>query len=125
MPRQTLAALGPRVRDKRGARRLREVSREIGINPATLLRVESGRIPDVGTFGKLCQWLGADPSEFLGLTSKGEASTHATDGPIQISAHFKAERLPNPETAKALARMILFAAQREPRELQGPGNDDA
>jgi len=41
--------------------------KEIGIGPATLMRVESGRIPDVETFGKICKWLKKDPAEFLGL----------------------------------------------------------
>jgi transcriptional regulator with XRE-family HTH domain len=61
MPRRTLGSLGAMVREKRGTRKLRDVAAEIGIGPATLMRVEAGRIPDVGTFGKICRWLGVDP----------------------------------------------------------------
>jgi len=87
---------------------LRETAAKIGISAATLLRVESGRIPDVVTFGKLCQWLGLDPSSFLGIEEK-EAASPAV-GVINMSAHFKADRTAKPETIQALAQMLLFAA---------------
>ena len=108
----TLSTLGPLVRDRRGPRGLREVAQEIGISAATLMRIESGRTPDVETFGKVCRWLGIDPGEFLGFESGKRRSDPLSDVPVQISAHFKADRLPEPETAKALARMLLFIARR-------------
>ena len=43
MPRLTLATLGVRVKEKRGPRKLREVAKEIGISPATLMRIKNGR----------------------------------------------------------------------------------
>lgn len=109
MPRRPLASLGALVRDRRGANKLRDTAAEIGISAATLLRVESGRIPDVVTFGKLCQWLEVDPSSFLGIEEKGKASPH-TAGLVSMSAHFKADRSAKPETIQALAQMLLFAA---------------
>lgn len=112
MPTLALSALGPLVRDRRGARRLREVAQEIGISAATLMRIESGRIPDVETFGKVCRWLGVDPGEFLGFDPVQRSDDPLGDVPVQISAHFRADRLPDPETAKALARMLLFIARR-------------
>ncbi len=76
------------------------------------MRVEAGRVPDVETFGKICTWLGQDPGTYLGIRSRqpaaGKESTH-----LVMSAHFKAERAPLPDTVKALASMILFAAQRQ------------
>ena len=107
----TLSALGPLVRERRGGRGLREVAQEIGISAATLMRIESGRTPDVETFGKVCRWLGIDPGEFLGFESAHRGGGPLGDVPVQISAHFKADRLPDPETAKALARMLLFIAK--------------
>lgn len=108
MPRRSLASLGALVRERRGAKKMRETATEIGISAATLLRVESGRIPDVVTFGKLCQWLGLDPSSFLGIEEKEVPSHHV--GIINMSAHFKADRTAKPETIRALAQMLLFAA---------------
>ena len=114
MPKLTLAALGKMVRDKRGARHLREAAKEIRISPPTLMRIESGRVPDVETFGKVCRWLGTDPGDFLGFDPVGDRPSRAsTDPPVQISAHFRIDRLPLPETASALARMLLFVAGRE------------
>lgn len=109
LPRRPLGSLGALVRERRGANKLRETAAEIGISAATLLRVESGRIPDVVTFGKLCQWLGLDPSSFLGIEEKGKDSSHGA-GVINMSAHFKADRSAKPETIQALAQMLLFAA---------------
>ena len=51
MPKLRLAALGKLVRDKRSARRLRDAAPEIGISPATLMRIENGRMPNVSTSG--------------------------------------------------------------------------
>lgn len=119
MPTLTLSAFGPLVRDRRGGRRLREVAQEIGISAATLMRIESGRTPDVETFGKVCRWLGVDPGVFLGFESAHHGGDPLGDVPVQISAHFRADRLPAPETARALARMLLFIAQRATRGSLG------
>ena len=109
MPRRPLASLGALVRERRGKKKLRETAAEIEIGAATLLRVESGRIPDVVTFGKLCHWLGLDPSTFLGIEEKDKQRSQPA-GLLQVSAHFKADRTANAETINALAQMLLFAA---------------
>ena len=92
---------------------MREVAQEIGISAATLLRIESGRTPDVETFGKVCRWLGVDPGKFLGFNSAVGEDDSSSEPPVRISAHFRVERLPRPETASALARMLLYVAARE------------
>jgi transcriptional regulator with XRE-family HTH domain len=115
LPRRPLASLGALVRDKRGNARLRETAADIGISAATLLRVESGRIPDVVTFGKLCEWLQEDPSSFLGIEEKHEQNPSAL---VSMSAHFKADRTAKQETIQALAQMLWHAANhliKEPR----------
>jgi len=114
MPRRPLESLGVIVREKRGHKKLRETAKEIGIGPATLMRVESGRIPDVETFGKICRWLKMDPAEFLGFDvelRKASSSRHAVS---TIATHFKADRTPKPETVKALAQMVLLAMSMQP-----------
>jgi transcriptional regulator with XRE-family HTH domain len=116
MPRRTLESLGTIVRERRGNRKLREAAKDIGISPATLMRVESGRIPDVGTFGKICAWLGIDPGSFLGFEGEAAGQTPAITSEttsISISAHLKADQLPQPETVRALATLILLAAKTQ------------
>lgn len=113
MSRLPLSKLGVMVRAKRGERKLREVAAEVGIGPATLMRIETGRIPDVETFGKICRWLDIEPGQFLGF----EAKTHAVASgaePVEISAHFRADATPKPETVQALAKMLLFAMKNQP-----------
>lgn len=116
MPRLPLSKLGVMVRVKRGERKLREVAKEITIGPATLMRIENGRIPDVGTFGKVCRWLEVEPGQFLGFEPKSEASRSGSliAEPIAISAHFRADATPKPETVQALAKMLLFAMKNQP-----------
>ena len=120
MPRRTLATLGPLVRERRGRRNLRETAAEIGIGPATLMRVENGRMPDVGTFGKICRWLGEDPGEFLGFKAeRGDAA-----GPLEFSAHLRADRIAQPATVNALARMIQLAIAQQRRGTPEVSSDD-
>lgn len=80
---------------------------EIGISPATLSRVERGRLPDLETFSKICQWLKIDPGEVLGVKKTAQAKTSE----VLHSAHFRADKVLSPEAAQALAEMIL-ATQR-------------
>ena len=110
MPRLSLSNLGAMVKKRRGASKLREAAADIGISAPTLLRVESGRLPDLDTFGKICGWLQVDPGDFLGHPSQ-QAIAAPTE--TTISAHFKAEKLPEPETLNALARMLLLIVKSE------------
>ena len=54
MAQARLGSLGNDVRKHRENKTLRDAARTIGISPATLMRVEAGRVPDVETYGKLC-----------------------------------------------------------------------
>lgn len=112
----SLSNLGTMVRNKRGESKLRETAGLIGISAATLMRVESGRIPDVETFGKLCAWLGVDPGQFLGF-NKGKSDTDTTANTLSIGAHFRADKTPKPETVNALAKMILLAMRSQSGSL--------
>ena len=114
MRRKPLSALGMMVRERRGDRTLRQSALEVGIGPATLLRVESGRVPDVDTFGKLCRWLDVDPGVFLGKPA-GPAPSLVRETPTSISVHLRADKELKPETMHALAQMLLLAARQQPR----------
>ena len=128
MSRRALSSLGKMVEEKRGDRKLRETAKEIGISAATLLRIESGRIPDVATFGKVCRWLEIDPGDFLGFEGKGsgqgDQKSTSQSQPVSISAHFKVDSTPNPETAQALAKMLLYAMSIQPQPKTVSDNGD-
>ena len=72
---------------------MRETAAAIGIAPATLLRVEGGRIPDVVTFGKLCNSFGIDPKVFLGADEATKKV--AVRQRLEVCAHLKADQAPN------------------------------
>src|SRR5260370_34338840 len=115
MPRRTLESLGRLVRDKRGQRKIRETAKEIGIGTATLMRIENGRIPDVETFGKVCKWLNMDPGSFLGFELQS-ADAVAQSDLTSASAHFRADRKPQPATVQAIAQMVMLAMKTQPRQ---------
>ena len=119
MVKVTLQNLGTIVREKRGSRGLREVSAEVGTSAPTLSRIESGKMPDLQTFGKLCRWLGADPGSLLGVSQ--ELSEPSASG-IAV-AHLKAKKEIDPATAKALANAIIRAQQILPDQPGDEGMD--
>jgi transcriptional regulator with XRE-family HTH domain len=105
MPKLTIHALGRKLLETRGERGVREVAKEISISPATLSRMERGHIPDLDTFGKVCRWLRIDPAEILDVEPRA-----TTTRPTAV-VHFRKDQTLNPQTAQALAQLIL-AAQR-------------
>jgi len=92
--------LKERIRQRRAGKGVREAAREADVSPATLSRVENGKIPDIQTFEKICAWLGDAPATYL-------PSSGATTARAQV--HFKKETAIKPETAKALSEMIMHA----------------
>jgi transcriptional regulator with XRE-family HTH domain len=114
MPRRSLESLGRLVRDKRGARKIRETAAEIGIGTATLMRIENGRMPDLETFGLVCKWLGVDPGSFLGFdaTSSEPQESNLTE----VSVHFKADKNPQTATVQAIAQMVQFTIRNQPQK---------
>ena len=120
MTRRALSSLSKMVTAKRGDKKLRETAKEIAISPATLMRIEGGRIPDVATFGKICHWLDVDPGEFLGFDVRSPNASECTT----ISAHFKGNATPNLETANALGQMIALAMKMQPQSEITVDNGD-
>ena len=109
VPKPSMANFGRDVNNHRGNKTLRVAAEEADVSPATLMRVESGRVPDVATFGKLCKWMGKDPNRYLGL----EDETAAEPKMQTISAHLKMNRETQEATVLAIARMIYHAADRQ------------
>lgn len=96
--------LSLKIKQKRGGMGIRAAAKEIGISPATLSRVETGKQPDINSFRLICAWLDIDPGVALGLQGGQETVTH-TDGPV--FAHFRAHKAMGAETAQHLANLIL------------------
>jgi transcriptional regulator with XRE-family HTH domain len=100
--------LSAMVRAKRGDAGLRQTAEEIGsISPSTLSRVENGKLPDMDTFLRLCDWLVVDPGQFLRNTNETEEPQMKTAEIVE--AHLRADKELNPETAEALATMVKAA----------------
>jgi len=121
MTARKLSSLGAMVRKKRGDAKLRDTAKSVGIGPSTLMRVEAGHVPDVTTFGKICQWLQVDPGSFLGFKRKSQLNENST---VQVSAHLKAPQTMDVKTINAVAKMILLAvkSQQGSRELGADEN---
>jgi len=83
---------------------VRAAAGEIGISPATLSRIENGRVPDLDTLKKVCTWLGVNPAAYLGVS----AERQSTSAP-GLQVVFKKDRAVTPKTSQALARLIQAA----------------
>lgn len=121
----TLLRLGGLLRDRRGGRGVRDVAKEIGISPATLSRVEAGKLPDLGTFRKICAWLKINPAEILDIPSDPprEASVGLDTAPAWAAVHLRADVALSPEAAKDLAQLILAAQRELARRAREKGSD--
>lgn len=111
----SLETLGQLIVEKRGGNGVRAAAREIGISPATLSRVENGHLPDLENFRLICKWLDVEPNRILGFASAKRPGARG----IRASVHFRKRKTTSPETAAALAKLILhvqraLAAQAEP-----------
>ena len=102
MPNVNIHMLGRMLAQKRGDIGIRLVAEEIGVSPATLSRVERGLLPDIETFSKICEWVGVNPADVLGVKVK-------TGQIPKVTVHFKKEAALAPKTAQALAQMVLAA----------------
>lgn len=102
---EQLAAL---LRTKRAGRSLREVAQEISeVSPSTLSRIENGKMPDMDTFLRVCDWLHVSPEEFIKGTDDPEREEVS---PLErIEAYLRADQVLDPETADALSKVIRAA----------------
>jgi transcriptional regulator with XRE-family HTH domain len=110
----TLLRLGAMLRDRRGGRGIREVAQEIGISPATLTRVEGGRLPDIATFQKICSWLKINPAEILDLPP---SNTPAPANAV-AAVHLRADQTLPEAAAADLAHLIVVAHAELARRAQ-------
>ncbi len=124
MKMEELSAL---VKAKRGKIGLRETAKQVEVSPSTLSRVEQGKIPDLETLQKLCDWLQVPLSRFMNETEHDDSNVIAglnlqgMDTPSIISAHLRADKALSPESAEALSRMIQVAYETFAKK---PGKDE-
>jgi transcriptional regulator with XRE-family HTH domain len=111
----TLLRLGAMLRDRRGGRGIREVAQEIGISAATLTRVEGGRLPDIGTFQKICSWLKVNPAEILDIPTENNPTPTDT---LVAAVHLRADQTLPEAAATDLAQLIVVAHRELARRAQ-------
>jgi len=98
------------VKSKRGSRNLREIATEIKnevgeeVSISTLSRIEQGKIPDLSTYMKICEWLNVSPNEFS-LNDEKKEKSHKEE----IFFHLRADQSLSPEISEALSKMIEIA----------------
>lgn len=95
--------LAQRIQEHRAGKGIREAAKEVGVSPATLSRVENGKVPDLETFSRICQWLKEDPSKYLGVVVRPAASMPTA------RVHFKKGTAIKQDSARALGELILAA----------------
>ena len=89
---------------------LRETAEAIGdVSISTLSRIDQGKIPDLSTFMKICQWLETSPEEFAPGFEKRDAEKE--DHREAILYHLRADSSLSEDVATALQKMIEVAYQ--------------
>jgi transcriptional regulator with XRE-family HTH domain len=95
------------LKARRGEMGLREAVQQIGdISPATLSRIENGRVPDIEVFLRLCDWIGIPPETFLKRETEVATTPKTTE---VIEAHLRADRNLDEAAAEAIANMVKAA----------------
>lgn len=103
-----MSAFTAMLKAKRASNSLREAAKEIGeISASTLSRIENGKVPDMESYLRLCDWIGADPDQFLKRAKEEETAEPTT--PEIIEAHLRADKNLDETTAKAIAEMVRTA----------------
>ena len=97
--------LARKIEQRRAGKGIRTAAIEVGVSPATLSRVENGKVPDLETFSRICRWLGEDPAVYLGIESVERSSAPTA------RVHFKKGVAIKKDSAKALGELILAAQQ--------------
>ncbi|MBK8945439.1 MAG: helix-turn-helix transcriptional regulator [Ignavibacteriae bacterium] len=96
--------LATMLKTKRGTLGLRGLAYEIGgVSASTLSRIEQGKLPDIDTFLKVCEWLEVSP-DFFSKNKKGDYNTKE-----KVVAHLRADKNLSQETAEAIIHMIKMA----------------
>ena len=100
------------VAEKRGKVGIRATARQLGLSPATLSRIENGRLPDLDNFTRICRWLEVDPADLLGFDPQ------AQNLPV-AAVHFRSSAALSSETSAALQELIVEAQKTFAEQSRG------
>ena len=100
------------VAEKRGKVGIRATARQIGLSPATLSRVENGRLPDLDNFTRICRWLEVDPAALLGFDPRARSLPVA-------AVHFRSDAALSSDTSAALQELIIEAQKTFAEQNRG------
>jgi transcriptional regulator with XRE-family HTH domain len=98
-PFEELGSLVARRRGKLGLS-LRDAAEASGVPVATLARIERGRMPDLGTFRRLLEWIGEPPERFFSTTERVENTPEA------IAVHLRADPALPADAADKIAGIV-------------------
>lgn len=94
--------LGPLLAQRRRSlgMSLREASQSSGVPVATLSRIEQGRMPDLGTFRRVVEWIGEKPERFFAPTERVENTADT------IAEHLRADPALTDAAADKIASIV-------------------
>lgn len=101
------------VKEKRNGMGLRETAHNIGdVSASTLSRIEKGKIPDLQTFLRICNWLEVSSDDFVINPNVDSSMKLAAESPLEnAGVHFRAEKELSPYVVSSVFKMINLAAE--------------
>lgn len=87
----------------------RQLSKEAGVSPSTLTRMQQGKYPDVNTFTALTKWLDIAAERFH--TYEGPSSPAQDDPMAVISTLLRGKKKMNPKAMAALQELVTAAVK--------------
>ncbi len=101
------------IKEKRNGMGLRETAQNIGdVSASTLSRIEKGKIPDLQTFFKICNWLNVPSDDFIINPNMDSSIKQTPENSIEnVGVHFRAEKELSPYVINSLFKMINLAAE--------------
>lgn len=87
----------------------REIAEEIGVSASTLTRLGQGANPDINSFAKMVNWLGATANDFFLASGSRPAPKAKEELLVVVSRHLRASKELDPRSAKALENIIQAA----------------
>jgi transcriptional regulator with XRE-family HTH domain len=106
--------LASMIKQKRGKQGLRATANEIGdVSAATLSRIEQGKVPDVDTFIKICQWLNVPTDAFIIKEDSTINSESEISHQDEILFHLRADKELDKDTVEALIQMVRVAYSKK------------
>lgn len=102
------------IKEKRGDKPLRVAAKEISkigkMSPATLSRIEGGKLPDVETFITICSWLNVHADYFI---TEGKAPLPKLSEKENLVYQLRSSKILDDDTVNAMITMVELAFNRK------------